>query len=166
MQFGRHHWAARRPRAHPWGGRVRRRGAGSSATLLHRSQEMIFLSGSCVYCCFGGDEGLKEEKGGCCLRFWTGAAGKKQAAAAGTVLALRRRRKNLGSSRVFKGTQCLYTARNRRGDFQPSIWRSTAEIAQRLRGLISAQAGGGAGPLRRPRPRAHAGTHERPRASF
>jgi hypothetical protein len=35
---------------------------------------MVLLSGCGVYCCFGGEEGLKEEKGGCCMRLWTGAA--------------------------------------------------------------------------------------------
>jgi hypothetical protein len=40
--------------------------------------------------------------------------------------------------------------RFRRVRSRPSIWRSTAEIHRRLRGLETAQAGCGAGPLRRP----------------
>jgi hypothetical protein len=71
----------------------------------------------------------------------------------------------------FQGSSALYTPPISVGAFSSVDLRSTAAMHQRPRGLISAQAGGSAGPLCRPSrkvvgPGAHAGGVGRPRAGF
>jgi hypothetical protein len=61
-----------------------------------------------------------------------------------------RRRKNLKASRVSRVAWVYMHHRFRRVRSRPSIWRSTAEMHWRSRGLESAQAGCSAGPLGRP----------------